>query len=138
MNNATFDGSWPNASRSAGERYTSSSSSINDNPASQSTYNSDSSRIAYAEIDNNHSTALMTTLAAEGHVNASSLNANQVAPQHAETPSCEKRPRKGHKKSRAGCYNCKKGKIKVYNSSKIATRLTLESAIVPRESTRML
>jgi hypothetical protein len=120
MNNAAFDYLLPWADRSDGERYTSSGSPSNNEPAAKSTYDSDSSPTARSENDDNlHSTALTSTSAADGHVNASSLQANKAATQRADPPSCEKRPRKGHRKSRAGCYNCKKGKIKVCNSSKI-------------------
>jgi hypothetical protein len=106
MNNAAFDYLLPRADRS-------------DGPAANSTYNSDSSPTTQSENDSLHSTALTRALAADGHVNASSLHANQAATQRADLLSCEKRPRKGHKKSRAGCYNCKKGKIKVCNFPKI-------------------
>jgi len=136
MNNAAFGYLLPRANRSDG-RYTSSSSSINNEPAAKSTYDPDSSPMAQTENEDLHSTALTRTPPADGHVNASSLNANQATMQRADPLPREKRTRKGHKKSRAGCYSCKKGKIKVCNSSIVATRLTLESGTVPRESTRM-
>jgi hypothetical protein len=119
MNNAALDYPLPRADRSDGERYTSSDSSTNNGPAAKSTYDSDSSLTAWSENDKLHSTAVTRKPAADGHVNASSFNANQASTQRAEHLSCEKRPRKGHKKSRAGCYNCKRGKIKVCNFPKI-------------------
>jgi hypothetical protein len=118
MNNAAFDYLLP-TDRSDDGRYTSSGSSINNGPAAKSIYDSDSWPTAKIENENLHSTAPTRTPAEDGHVNASSLNANKATTQRADPLSCEKRPKKGHRKSRAGCYNCKKGKIKVCTSSKI-------------------
>jgi hypothetical protein len=118
MNNAAFDYLSP-TDRSDDGRYTSSGSPINNGPAANSIYNSDTSPTAQTENENLHSTALTRIPAEDGYVNASFLNANQATVQRADPLPREKRTRKGHKKSRAGCYSCKKGKIKVCNSSKI-------------------
>jgi hypothetical protein len=122
MNNAAFDYLFPGTDRSPDGRHTSSDSSTNNGPAAKSTYDSDSSPTARSENDKLHSTAPTRIPAEDGHLNASSSSANQATTQRAEPLSYEKIPRRGHKKSRAGCYNCKKGKIKVCNSLRIPQR----------------
>ncbi len=126
MNRAAFNSSWPSPTgldQSAGTSGHASSSSMRTTPKS-----SDSS---HSPEDAGTTTIIIRHGVALGTENGSS--SSSTPPLRDQTAEPEDiledglpshRPRKGHKKSRGGCFNCKRRKIKVCGAVQLISHLT--------------
>lgn len=138
MNRAAFNSSWPSPAgldgsgisghaSSSSMRTTPKSSDSSDSPEEAGTTNFIVRRGVASEPENRRSSSSSTPPRQDQTAEPDDILEDGL-PSH--------RPRKGHKKSRGGCFNCKRRKIKVCGAVGWAPHMTtLTLTTVSREST---
>jgi hypothetical protein len=120
MNDAAFNSNWPNPEGAEHDNLPISRSYSSKRTTPKSSNSSDSPE--ETDFVEQIVTKPWPTLAQDGidFLQQQSTPVDQALAQPIDTLAGEVRPRKGHKKSRGGCYNCKKRKIKVRNKLIVA------------------